>query len=86
MSVPSSSKNRMTTDWASPATSRMLMPPCERWARTSNRVVGTGATSRSSTLTPAALSPAMTARFSMRADRLASRDVVTVDPFFRVEA
>ena len=42
--------------------------------RTWKRVTGTVATSRSSTLTPAALSPAIIARFSMRADRLESRD------------
>ena len=36
------------------------MPPCERCERTWNRVAGTGATSRSSTLTPAAFSPAIT--------------------------
>ena len=43
-----------------------------------NRVTGTDATSRSSTLIPPALSPAITARFSMRADREESRDVTTV--------
>ena len=62
------------------------MPPCARSERTWNRVTGTGATSRSSTLTPAALRPAMTARLSARAARLESRDVVTVLPFFRVVA
>ena len=35
---------------------------------------------------PAELSPAITARFSARAARLESRDVVTVDPFFMVVA
>ena len=37
-------------------------------------------------MTPDALSPAMSARFSMRAARLESRDVTTVDPFLSVVA
>ena len=45
------------------------------------RVTGTEATSRSSTLTPTPLSPAIIARLSMRAERLESRDVMTVEPF-----
>ena len=49
-----------------------------------NRVTGTDATSRSSTFTPAALSPAIIARFSIRADRLESREVTTVASFLRV--
>ena len=49
------------------------------------RVTGTDATSRSSTLTPAALSPAIIARLSMRAERLESRDVMTRVPFLSVE-
>ena len=52
--------------------------------RTWNRLTGTVAISRSSTLTPAALSPAITARLRARAARLESRDVVTVEPFFMV--
>ena len=51
-----------------------------------NRVTGTEATSRSSTLTPAALRPAIIARFSMRADRLESREVTTVVSFLRRRA
>ncbi|MDZ7732421.1 MAG: hypothetical protein U5R31_04285 [Acidimicrobiia bacterium] len=43
-------------------------------------MTGTVATSRSSTLTPAELSPAIIARLSMRADRDESRDVTTVTP------
>ncbi len=50
-----------------------------------NRVTGTEATSRSSTSTPAALSPAIMARLSMRAERLESRDVMMWAPFFRVD-
>ena len=50
------------------------------------RVTGTVAASRSSTLIPAALQPTMTARLSTRAARLVSREVVTVDPFSKVEA
>ncbi len=48
------------------------------------RVTGMDATSRSDTLTPAELSPAIIARFSMRADRLESRLVTTVASFFSV--
>ena len=48
------------------------------------RVTGTDATSRSATLTPAALSPAIIARLSMRAERLESREVMTVASFFSV--
>ena len=62
------------------------MPPAVDGRRTMNRVTGTDATSRSSTLTPAALSPAIIARFSMRAERLESRDVMTVEPFLSVVA
>ena len=51
-----------------------------------NRVTGTVAASRSSTLTPAALQPTMIARLSTRAARLVSREVVTVAPFSKVEA
>ena len=54
--------------------------------RARKRVTGTDATSRSSTLTPAALMPAIIARFSMRADRDESRDVMTVDSFLSVVA
>ena len=51
-----------------------------------NRVTGTVAASRSSTLTPAALQPTMIARLSTRAARLVSRELVTVAPFSRVDA
>ena len=60
--------------------SRTVSPPNARGERTRNRVTGTLATSRSSTSTPAALSPAIIARFSIRAARLESRDVTTVVP------
>ena len=62
------------------------MPPACSGRRTMNRVTGTDATSRSSTLTPAALSPAIIARLSMRAERLESRDVMTVASFLSVVA
>ena len=48
------------------------------------RVTGMEATSRSDTLMPAALSPAIIARFSIRAERLESRLVTTVVSFFSV--
>ncbi len=54
------------------------MPPATTEPRAAKRVTGTEATSRSSTLTPAALSPAMRARLSIRAARLESREVTTV--------
>ena len=58
------------------------MPPWDSPLRTWNRVNGTVASSTSSTLTPARLSPPITARFSARATRLVSRLVVTTEPFF----
>ena len=51
-----------------------------------NRVTGTVAASRSSTLTPAALQPTMMARLRTRAARLVSRELVTVAPFSKVDA
>ena len=62
------------------------MPPRLDPERTWKRVTGTVATSRSSTLTPAALQPTMMARLSTRAARLVSREVVTVEPFSRLLA
>ena len=63
-----------------------MMPPWARSDLTWKRVTGMGATSRSSTLTPAALRPAIIARFKARAARLESREMVTVEPFLRVVA
>ena len=57
-----------------------MPPPTLGW-RAANRVSGTEATSRSRTLTPPALSPAIIARLSMRAERLESREVTTVESF-----
>ena len=62
------------------------MPPAVSGRRIRKRVTGTDATSRSSTLTPDALSPAIIARLSMRAERLESREVTTVEFFLRVVA
>ena len=50
------------------------------------RVTGTEATSRSMTFTPEALRPAMKARFSIRVDRLESREATTVEVFLRLVA
>ena len=86
MSRPSRSKNRITTDWGSSGASRTVIPPRLAEVRTWWRVTGTVATSRSSTLTPAALQPTMTARFSTRAARLVSREAVIAGPLSRVEA
>ena len=47
-------------------------------------MTGIDATSRSRTFTPAALSPAIIDRLSMRADRLESREVTTVASFLSV--
>ncbi len=49
-------------------------------------MTGTEAISRSSTLTPAALRPAIIARLSMRPERLESRDVMMVAFFLSVVA
>ena len=65
-------------------TSRTVMPARLARRGTWNRVTGTVATSRSSTFTPAALQPTMTARFSTRAARLVSREAVMVAPFSNV--
>ena len=82
MSVPDESKNRTMTRDGSSWCSRTVSPAKARGDRVRNRVTGTLATSRSSTSTPDALSPAMMARLSMRAARLESREITTVVPFF----
>jgi hypothetical protein len=64
----------------------MVIPPAVSGRRVRKRVTGTDATSRSSTFTPDALSPAIMARLSIRADRLESREVMTVEFFLRVVA
>ena len=71
MSAPFESKNRITTDCGSCSSRRMVMP-ASAGRDTANRVTGTEATSRSRTLPPAALIPAIIARLSMRAERLES--------------
>ena len=81
MSMPSGSKKRRTTDWGSSWARRTVTPPALCSLRTPNRVTGTVATSRSSTLTPAALKPTISARLSTRAARLVSREAATVAPF-----
>ena len=81
MSRPSPSKKRISTVSGSPGASRTVMPPCDWPLRTWKRVSGTVASSTSSTLAPARLSPPMIARLSARAIRLVSRLVVTVEPF-----
>jgi hypothetical protein len=83
MSLPVPSKKRMPTRSTSLWWSRTVSPPNARGDLIRNRVTGTLATSRSSTSTPAAFSPAIIARLSIRADRLESRDVTTVVPFGR---
>src|SRR6202034_4116366 len=85
MSSPSESKIRMTTDWGSSAASRTVTPPQLEVLRMWWRMTGTVATSRSPTLTPAALEPTMIARLSMRAVRLVSREAVTEAPRPRVD-
>ena len=62
------------------------MPASEELVVIWNRVTGTVAASRSSTLMPAALQPTMMARLSTRAALLVSREAVTVAPFSKVEA
>src|SRR5438093_835045 len=75
MSRPSPSKKRISTVSGSPGASRTVMPPCDWPLRTWKRVSGTVASSTSSTLAPARLSPPMIARLSARADV----DVVVAD-------
>ncbi len=63
------------------------MTPPEAWPeRTWKRVTGTVATSRSSTYSPPAVRPTMIARFSIRAAREESREVVTTEPFGSIVA
>ena len=80
---PSLSKNRRTTDWGSSGRVGRSRPAVLADEVTWNRVTGTVAASRSSTLTPAALQPTMIARLRTRAARLVSRELVTVAPFSR---
>jgi hypothetical protein len=80
------SKKRITQLCGSSSMSRMERPPACSGRRAMKRVTGTEATSRSRTLAPAALAPAIIARLSMRADRLESRDVTIVEPFFSAVA
>ena len=82
MSAPSPSKNRMITESGSSGLSRSVMPAETSAERQWNRVSGTLATSRSITLMPPAFSPAIIARFNMRAARLESRETTTVASFF----
>ena len=86
MSRPLRSKKRMLTDWASCEASRTVTPPIEEAERTWWRVTGTVAASRSSTFTPAALQPTITALLSTRAALDVSREAVMVEPFSRVPA
>src|ERR1700722_4842646 len=84
--MPSLSKNRKTTDWGSSGARRTVTPAMLADEVIWNRVTGTVAASRSSTLTPAALQPTMMARLSTRAALLVSLEVVTVAPFSKVDA
>ena len=65
---------------------RTVSPPAGVPWRTTKRVTGTEATSRSTTLTPPELRPAIIARLSMRAERDESREVTTVVSALSVEA
>ena len=76
----------MSTHCGSPGVVRIMMPPTESPAPTSNRVTGVGATSRSRTLMALAVRALMAARLRVRAAREASRDVVTVEPLRRLVA
>src|SRR5215831_14212720 len=86
MSAPSESRKMMSTDWGSPGVVRSAIPPLYSLRAVSNLATGSGWASRSTTLIALALSAPCTARFSARAARDTSRDVVTVVPFFRVVA
>ncbi len=76
----------MSTLCASPGVVRIMMPPAESLWAISNRLTGSGEASRSRTLIALAVSALMTARFSARAARDTSREVVTTSPFFNVVA
>ena len=84
-SPPSESRKLMVTMVGSSSAMRIVTAPETAGRRVTNRVTGMGATSRSWIDTPVELSPAWTARFSMRALRLESRDVITVSPARIVE-
>ena len=76
----------MSTDWVSPGVVRTAMPPLYLRRAVSNLATGSGSASRSMTLMAEAFSALCTARFSVRAARDTSRDVVTVVPFWSVVA
>ena len=76
----------MSMDCGSPGVVRRAIPPLYSLRAVSNLATGSGWASRSTTLIALALSAPCTARFSARAARDTSRDVVTVVPFLSVVA
>src|SRR4051794_3609613 len=76
----------MSIDCGSPGVVRSTTPPQASLVAVSNRVTGSGATSRSRTSMAELVKAAITARLKARAAREASRAVVTTLPFLRVVA
>ena len=76
----------MSMDCGSPEVVRSATPPLHTLRAVWNRATGSGCASRSTTLMALAFSAHCTARFSARAARDTSREVVTIDPFFSVVA
>ncbi len=76
----------MSTLCGSPGVVRSAMPPTAFSLAVWKRATGSGDASRSSTLIALAFRALITARFSARAAREESREVMTEVPFFRVVA
>jgi len=76
----------MSIDWGSPGVVRSAMPPMASLRAVWNRATGSGMASRSTTLIALAFSAPWMARFSARAARDISREVVTVAPLRSVLA
>ena len=76
----------MSMDCGSPGVVRSAIPPLHSLRAVSNLATGSGCASRSITLIALALSAPCTARFSARAARDTSREVVTTAPFRSVVA
>ena len=77
MSRPLLSKKRISSDWGSRIEPERWTPPTQRVFCVVNRVTAGDATRRSRTSMPAAFSPAIIARLSMRAGRVVSRLITT---------
>ena len=79
MSIPRPSKNTSSTVDGSSGAVRAANPELARADRAYNRAMGTGASSKSCTWTPAAFTPTTMARLMMRAVRVTSLDATTTE-------